>query len=156
MRRTLIVALFSSLGLLVLMAPWPGPAVSRGAREIHVRAGQYAYTPGVLRVSQGERITLILEAEDVTHGLHVDRYGVDLVAIPGRSSRATFLADQPGRFQLRCSQVCGTLHPFMLGELVVEPNSPFWRAVGLALLAAIGTVVFLRAVPRDASGGVSA
>ncbi len=156
MRRTIIVAVIASLGLLVLIAPWPGPASPRGDREIRVRAGQYAYTPGVLRVAQGERVTLILEAEDVTHGLYVDRYGVDLVAIPGRSSRATFIADRPGRFQLRCSQVCGTLHPFMMGEFVVEPNSPFWRAVGLAILAAIGTVAFLRATPRDTSGSVSA
>ncbi len=155
MRRTIVVAVFASLSLLVLMVPWPGPAVLRGAREIRVRAGQYAYTPGVLHVAQGERVTLILEAEDVTHGLYVDRYGVDLVAIPGRSSHATFTADRPGRYKLRCSQVCGTLHPFMMGELVVEPNSPFWRAVGLAILAAIGTVAFLRAAPRDASGGAS-
>ncbi len=155
MRRTVILAVFSSLGLLVLLAPWPGTVLSRGAREIRVRAGQYAYTPGVIRVSQGEHITLVLEAEDVTHGLYVDRYGVDLVAIPGRSSRASFVADRPGRFQLRCSQVCGTLHPFMLGELIVEPISPFWRAVGLAILAAIGTVAFLRAAPRRAPGGVA-
>jgi heme/copper-type cytochrome/quinol oxidase subunit 2 len=153
--RTFIVALFFSLGLLSLVAPWPGAAVPRGAREIHVRAGQYAYTPGVLRVSQGDRVTLVLEAEDVTHGLYVDRYGVDLVAIPGRSSRTTFVADRPGRFQLRCSRVCGTLHPFMLGELIVEPNSPFWRAVALAILAAIGTVTFLRTPPRHASKGAS-
>jgi hypothetical protein len=31
----------------------------------------------------------------------------------------------------------------MLGELIVTPNSPFWRAIGVTLLAAIGTVVFL-------------
>ena len=155
MRRTFIVAVFFFLGLLVLVVPWPGAAISRGAREIHVRASQYAYTPGVLRVSQGERVTLVLEAEDVTHGLYVDRYGVDLVAIPGRSSRTTFVADRPGRFRLRCSQVCGTLHPFMLGELIVEPNSPLWRAVGLAFLAAIGTVTFLRTTPRHASEGPS-
>jgi heme/copper-type cytochrome/quinol oxidase subunit 2 len=155
MRRTIVVIAFSLLGVLVLVAPWPGAAISRGAREIHVRASQYAYTPGVLRVSQGDRVTLVLEAEDVTHGLYVDTYDVDLVAIPGRSGRTTFVADRPGRFQLRCSQVCGTLHPFMLGELIVEPNSPFWRAVGLAVLAAIGTVIFLRTSPRHASGGAS-
>ncbi len=155
MRRTIVVIAFSLLGVLVLMAPWPGVALRGGKREVHVQARQYAYSPGVIRVSQGDRVTVVLEAEDVTHGLYVDRYGVDLVAIPGRSSRTSFVADRSGRFQLRCSQVCGTLHPFMLGELIVEPNSPFWRAVGLAILAAIGTVVFLRTPPRDASEGAS-
>jgi cytochrome c oxidase subunit 2 len=94
-------------------------------------------------------VTLVLEAEDVTHGLYLDGHDVDLVAVPGRASRATFVADRPGKFRLRCSKVCGTLHPFMLGELVVTPNSPFWRAIGVAVLAAMGTVMFLRAGGRD-------
>ena len=94
-------------------------------------------------------MTLVLEAEDVTHGLYLDGYDVDLVAVPGRASRATFVADRPGKFRLRCSKVCGTLHPFMLGELVVTPNTPFWRVIGVTILAAIGTVAFLRAGGRE-------
>jgi heme/copper-type cytochrome/quinol oxidase subunit 2 len=55
----------------------------------------------------------------------------------------TFVADRPGRFRLRCSKICGPLHPFMLGDLVVEPEQAFWRAAALAILAAAGTVLFL-------------
>jgi len=144
------------LGLLVLVVPWPGVILSAGEREVRILARQYAYAPGVLRVSQGDRVTLVLEAEDVTHGLHLDGYAVDLVAVPGRASRATFVADRPGKFRLRCSKVCGTLHPFMLGELIVTPNSPFWRAIGITVLAAVGTVAFLRASPREAPEEASA
>jgi heme/copper-type cytochrome/quinol oxidase subunit 2 len=154
MPRFIIVGVFSVLGLLVLLAPWPGVILSVGEREIRVLAREYTYAPGVLRVSQGDRVTLVLEAEDVTHGLYVDGYAVDLVAVPGRASRATFVAERPGKFRLRCSKVCGTLHPFMLGELVVTPNSPFWRAIGLTILAAIGTVAFLWS-GRRASGEAS-
>jgi heme/copper-type cytochrome/quinol oxidase subunit 2 len=152
--RLLIVIVFSILGLLVVLTPWPGVMRSAGEREIDVQARQYAYTPGVLRVSQGERVTLVLQAEDVTHGLYLDGYDIDLVAVPGRTSRATFVADRPGKFKLRCSKICGTLHPFMLGELVVSPNSPFWRAIGLAVLAAVGTVAFLCASRRAPMEGV--
>lgn len=143
MRRAVIVAAFVSLGAAVLFTPWPGPAPSTGGGEVLIRARQYECTPGVIRVSKGERVTLILEAEDVTHGLFLDGYGIDLVAVPGRRARASFVADRPGKFRFRCSKVCGSLHPFMLGELIVEPNLPFWRAVSLAILAAGGTVVFL-------------
>jgi len=108
-----------------------------------IHARQYAYTPGVVRVSQGETITIVLEADDLTHGLYMDVYDVDLVAVPGRSALASFVADRQGRFRIRCSKICGSLHPFMLGELIVEPNTPFWRAVSLAVLSAIGTVAFL-------------
>ena len=156
MPRFVIVGVFALLGLLVLVAPWPGLILSAGEREIHVLARDYAYAPGVLRVSQGQRVTLVLHAEDVTHGLYLDGYGVDLVAVPGRASRATFVAGRPGKFRLRCSKVCGTLHPFMLGELIVTPNSPFWRAIGISVLAAVGTVAFLRASQPDATEEASA
>jgi heme/copper-type cytochrome/quinol oxidase subunit 2 len=149
MSRLLILTVFALLALLVLAVPWPGVILSTGEREIRVLAREYTYTPGVLRVSQGQRVTLVLEAEDVTHGLYLDGYGVDLVAAPGRASRETFVADRPGKFRLRCSKVCGTLHPFMLGEFIVTPNSPFWRAIGLTVLAAAGTVAFLRAGRRE-------
>jgi plastocyanin len=152
MARFNIVILFSLLGMLILVAPWPGVILSAGEREIHVRARDYAYVPGVLRVSHGDRVTLIFEAEDVTHGLYLDGYDVDLVAVPGKTSRATFVADRPGIFRLRCSKVCGTLHPFMLGELVVTPNAPFWRAIGVAVLAAVGTVTFLCVSGRQSRG----
>ncbi len=116
-----------------------------------IHARQYEYTPGVVRVSRGERVTMVLEAEDMTHGLYVDEYNVDLVAVPGRPARASFVADREGKFRLRCSKVCGSLHPFMLGELIVEPNGPWWRAVGLTILTALGTVTYLtvgRVEPR--------
>jgi heme/copper-type cytochrome/quinol oxidase subunit 2 len=149
MPRFIVVIAFSLLGLLVLVVPWPGVVLSGGERQIRVLARDFAYEPAVIRVSRGERVTFIFEAEDVTHGLYLDGYDVDLVAVPGRVSRATFVADRPGKFRLRCSKVCGTLHPFMLGELIVIPNSPFRRAIALAVLAAVGTVAYLWAGPRE-------
>ena len=156
MPRSIIVIVFCLLGVLILMAPWPATVLSAGEREVHVRARQYAYAPGVLHVSQGDQVTLILEAEDVTHGLYVDGYGVDLVAVPGRPARASFVADREGKFRLRCSKVCGSLHPFMLGELIVEPNGPWWRAVGLTILTAAGTVTYLTVGRAGARREVSA
>jgi cytochrome c oxidase subunit 2 len=156
MRRVIVLAVFLALGAVVLLAPRPAPAPRTTGREIVIHARQYAYTPGVVRVFQGERITMVLEADDLTHGLYVDGYGVDLVAVPGRPARASFVVERPGKFRVRCSKVCGSLHPFMLGELIVEPNTPFWRAVSLAILAAMGTVAFLWAGRRHADEGASA
>ena len=48
------------------------------------------------------------------------------------------LADQRGKFRYRCSVSCGPLHPFMIGELIVGPNVPLWRAIGVALVALAG------------------
>ncbi len=149
MTRAIVVAAALGLGALVLTFPWPTPSAPADV-EMLVRARQYAFAPGVLRVGQGDRVTLVLEAEDVAHGLFVDGYAVDIAAVPGRRARATFVADRAGKFRLRCSKVCGSLHPFMLGELIVEPNRPLWRAAALAIVAAAGTVAFLAAGPPRA------
>ena len=139
--RVLIVGGFLLLALLVGFEPWPAATPAGGEREVLVRARQYAYEPGIVRVTRGDRVTLVLEAEDVTHALRVDGYGAEVIAVPGQRARTTFVADRSGRFQMRCSKVCGTLHPFMLGELIVEPQRGFWRAVVLAGLAALATVL---------------
>ena len=156
MRRAMVLTIFLALGGVVLLVPWPAPAPRTMGREIVIHARQYAYAPGVVRVGQGERVTMVLEAEDMTHGLYVDGYSVDLVAVPGRPARASFVADREGKFRLRCSKVCGSLHPFMLGELIVEPNGPWWRAVGLTILAAVGTVMYLTVGRSEARRGMRA
>ncbi len=148
-RRALVALASGVLALLVLTIPLPATTPSPGAREVVVRARQYAYEPGVVRVSRGDRVTLVLEADDMTHGLYVDGYGAEAVGVPGQPARVTFVADRPGKFRLRCSKICGPLHPFMLGDLIVEPEQQFWRGAALAILAAAGTVLFLTTGTRE-------
>lgn len=150
--RLAVLVGVAMLGAAILALPWPGSPPVPGEREVVVRASQYAYAPGVIRVGRMEQVTLVLEAEDMTHGLYVDGYGAKTEAVPGRPGRLRFVADRVGKFPLRCSTVCGPLHPFMLGELIVEPNRPLWRAVALALLLAAGTVAFLAAEPARRAG----
>jgi heme/copper-type cytochrome/quinol oxidase subunit 2 len=147
MGRRAALAGLAGLALAVLVAPWPWAGASPQPREIRILAKQYAYTPGVVEVSRGDRVTLVLDADDMTHGLYVDGYGVEAVAAPGRPASVSFVADRPGRFRLRCSRVCGPLHPFMLGDLVVTPHTAFWRAAALAVIAALGTALWLAAAP---------
>jgi hypothetical protein len=41
---------------------------------------------------------------------------------------------------MRCNVACGSLHPFMIGKLVVGPNLPWLRAVAATLVAAAGAI----------------
>jgi heme/copper-type cytochrome/quinol oxidase subunit 2 len=72
----------------------------------------------------------------------VDGYDVNIQAEPGKSAKVTFVADQEGTFKFRCSVSCGTLHPFMIGELNVEPNLPLVRALAATLIVALGAVIY--------------
>ncbi len=96
----------------------------------------------MLSVQRGDTITFHLESLDATHGLFVDGYDVNIQAEPGKSAEVTFVADKEGTFKFRCSVSCGTLHPFMIGELDVEPNVPLTRAILVTLVVAVGATIY--------------
>jgi cytochrome c oxidase subunit 2 len=144
--RLRLLGPFIAAALLVAFAPlpWTGAPV---VREAVVSATQYAFDPPVLRVNRGDTVRLTLRAMDVVHGFYLDHYGADARVEPGTSRRLEFVADRAGKFRYRCSVTCGTLHPFMTGELVVAPNTPFLRAAAMALLAVTATLFLLRRDP---------
>lgn len=132
-------------GLIVLgiwLIPLPGTAQVT-TREITLNATQYEFTPGRLHVNQGDRVVLTLTASDVVHGFYLDGYGVKQRVEPGVAQRIEFVADKAGKFRYRCAVNCGSLHPFMIGELVVESNTPYWRAVGFVVVTMAGMLGYL-------------
>ncbi|NIS81097.1 MAG: hypothetical protein GTO14_13015 [Anaerolineales bacterium] len=117
---------------------------------MRVHANRFAFSPATLRVEVGERITMELTSEDVVHGLFIDEYGIQLQADPGQVASATFVADRPGTFRMRCSVTCGPLHPFMLGRLEVGETARPLRAVVASLLAlAAGLIPTSRRLRRE-------
>ena len=121
-------------------------------RAVSVQAHSFSFEPGIIEVNQGDRLDLQLEAMDVTHSLYIDGYGLEVISEPGQQVHLTFVADRPGKYKFRCQAACGWLHPFMVGELVVRPNRPYWRAFSLALLAALGAIGYLRFGSQAQSG----
>lgn len=146
--RLILATVTVVLVLLALLAPLPFAEAAPVNRQITLDAHSFAYEPSRVNVNRGDRITLTLNSTDVVHGVYVDGYGVNLVAEPGKPAEATFVADRAGKFRFRCSVTCGSLHPFMIGELVVGPNTPFWRAIAAMGIVALGTVLTLTAGAR--------
>jgi cytochrome c oxidase subunit 2 len=95
-----------------------------------------------------------LQATDVVHGFYLDGYGIETRVEPGISEQVEFVADRAGKFRYRCSVSCGTLHPFMIGELVVGPNLTYIRAIGLTLVVLAATLFYLRSFPPRESGDI--
>ena len=146
-RRLRVWHLLPLLMVAVLVPPFDAAAAEastsdRSVRESVVDARRFQFEPSVVRVQRGERVRLVLESHDVTHGITLEEYGVHLRAVPGEAAQVEFVADRPGRYNFRCSQVCGGLHPFMTGSLVVEPNQPLWAMYGLAGLLVVGFLMY--------------
>lgn len=121
----------------------PATASQPQTREFEIDAAQFHYSPSIIRVDKGDRVVIKFRATDVSHGMYVDGYGVEVSANPGRTQTLEFVADRAGKYQFRCSQTCGSLHPFMIGWLVVRSNGPFTASLGLIALVAVGTVAFV-------------
>ena len=129
---------FIGIALVVLFTPFPAAAIPPQDRVFHLQASRFEYSPSVLAVNPGDRVTIELTATDVVHGLSIDGYNLATTADPGQTARLTFVADRQGSFRFRCTVTCGNLHPFMIGKLEVGSNSLLLRAVilsGLGLVA---------------------
>lgn len=114
--------------------------VGTSARVITIEAGQWKYSPGVITVNEGDRVTLRVKTDDVAHGFYLDGYGIQRAIMPGQTAEVHFVATKTGRWMFRCSVTCGPFHPYMIGWLRVEPNTTLhwsWIAVGTVGLAFI-------------------
>lgn len=131
-----LTGIVTLLGLAALLLGWRHPQPAE--RHITIEAHKYGYTPSVIKVNKGDRVVVRFKARDVTHGFFLEGYDIDAKARPEmpafwlrRPSRGnefetvdeiSFVAEREGKFRYRCSQTCGYMHPFMQGELIVEPN----------------------------------
>lgn len=125
------------LALLFLFFPIPVNATTPVERTFSIQANQFEYSPAMLSVNPGDRVTIELIANDVVHGLSIDGYDLETTADPGQTARLTFIADRQGSFRFRCTVTCGNMHPFMIGKLQVGQNALLWRGALLAGLVLI-------------------
>ncbi len=152
-RRIWLWLLLAVVGLGMAFVPLrTNPAVPT-SQTIRIEASSFALSPAVIEVNPGDEVTIELAAMDVTHGLYLDGYDLEMMAEPGQPQTLTFVADKPGTFRFRCSVTCGPLHPFMIGKLNVGPNMLLWRGIALSLLVVIGSGIIISRKPNTEYGG---
>jgi heme/copper-type cytochrome/quinol oxidase subunit 2 len=144
MRSFLAPLFFVMAGLVVAFAPLPVPSLAPQERTFRIDARQFTYSPSELKVNAGDTVTIQLVSNDVVHGLYVDGYDVSVEADPGQTAALTFTANKPGSFRFRCNVTCGAMHPFMIGKLTVGTNAWLYRSFGLAALAIVGVLIFVK------------
>jgi len=152
-KKAFFLILFSlELALLIPLGIAQLPTSAR-TRHIAIDAARFAYAPSRIVVNKGDTVILQFSTSDVTHGLQLDGYPVELIARKGttfrkhgwmadkghlhtnwsRVSSVKFRARRSGKFIFRCTETCGNLHPFMSGELIVRPNTPYHFFLALSV-----------------------
>jgi len=131
------------------LAYFLSPALAQPQHKyFNVTARQFAYEPGRIVVNEGDIVTIRLTSADVTHGFYIPELGVDETVSYGEEKIINIVADKVGKFKIRCSVTCGPLHPFMVGEFVVEKggiNIIFLSSTTILIVAgAVSFIIFSR------------
>ena len=83
-------------------------------------------TPEIIEAEEGDTVSIHLtnleRAEDEVHGFAMYGQNVQLSIEPGKTSSATFVADQAGVYPYYCTEFCSALHLEMQGYLLVQPK----------------------------------
>jgi cytochrome c oxidase subunit 2 len=88
-----------------------------------------------LRVPVDTPVELQLGSADVVHGFNVPAFRVKGDAVPGQVNALWFEAREVGRYEIACSQHCGTNHYRMRGVVIVMPKDAFaaWQREASAM-----------------------
>jgi cytochrome c oxidase subunit 2 len=103
----------------LLLMSRPTSADDLPVHEIHVVAGNFAFDPSTIEVTAGEPVRLTIRSKDRVHGFSIPKLKIDQ-RIPkgGESVVVEFVAPAPGRYEIACSEFCGSGHGQMKAALV--------------------------------------
>ena len=114
--RLFLVGVIASLAT---MAPIPLLHADQPVHEVQVTAKKFTFEPATIQVVAGEKVRLVLRSADVIHGFAIRDLKID-VQIPkgGEPVTLEITAPPPGRYEVACSEFCGSGHGQMKAALV--------------------------------------
>jgi cytochrome c oxidase subunit 2 len=99
-------------------------AADRSVHEIQITASRYAFDPVTIPVNAGETVRLVIRSTDGVHGFAIPKLKID-VPVPKSGDPATveFTAPAAGRYEIACSEFCGSGHGRMKAALLsIDPT----------------------------------
>ena len=94
-------------------------AADRPVHEIQITASRYAFEPVTIHVNAGEPVRVVIRSTDGVHGFSIPTLKID-VQVPKGGDPVTveFTAPAAGRYEIACSEFCGSGHGHMKAALV--------------------------------------
>jgi cytochrome c oxidase subunit 2 len=78
-----------------------------------------------LYIPRGKPVKLKLNSVDVVHSLYIPAFRLKRDMVPGNEYDMWFIANSPGRYDLKCAEYCGLRHAYMFTSVVVMPQEKF-------------------------------
>jgi cytochrome c oxidase subunit 2 len=136
------------LVMLIFLAGWKGfqymRTVPPDAMPVKVLARQWSWTftyengreDSVLRVPVRKPVKLLITSADVLHSLYIPAYRIKEDCVPGMETYLWFQPDEPGSYDLFCTEYCGVAHADMITKVEVMPEKDFAAWYGGEAMAA--------------------
>jgi cytochrome c oxidase subunit 2 len=89
----------------------------------------------VLMLPLEQQALLLMESTDVIHSFWVPEFRVKQDLVPGITTEVRITPDELGEYTLRCAEVCGLQHTYMLADVKVVQEAEFssWLASEAAI-----------------------
>jgi len=123
MRRITLFAI--AIALVAVSLVWG--AASSGANPVHevqVVATKFAFEPAVIQVTAGEPVRLVIHSVDGVHGFSIRDLNIDVQIPRSRDVVVEFTAPRAGRYEIACSEFCGSGHRHMKAAVVSVAPTP--------------------------------
>ena len=106
-----------------------------------------------MHLPYGKPVKILVSSADVIHQFWVPEFRLKVSAVPGMVTQLNLTPTRAGRFDISCSEYCGTDHSIMQGKLVVEPQAAFDRWLAGERVAAAKTSTTVSLAGGDAAAG---
>jgi cytochrome c oxidase subunit 2 len=94
-------------------------AADQSVHEVQIVASKYQFEPSTIQVIAGEPVRLVVRSKNGTHGFSIPKLKVDvLVPKTGDAVTVEFTAPPAGRYEIACSEFCGSGHGQMKAALI--------------------------------------
>ena len=100
------------------------PSHANPVHEVQVVAKQFAFEPGAIEVTAGEPVRLVIRSSDRVHGFAIRDLKIDVQIPCGGTTVVEFTAPRPGRYEIACSEICGSGHGQMKAAVVSVAATP--------------------------------
>src|SRR5262245_17720412 len=117
MRLVTLVSVAATV--LIIAAADHAVGAAQPVHQVVVVAKKFAFEPAVIEVVAGEPVRLVVRSEDSVHGFTIPDLKIDLQIPRGGDPVVTeFIAPPVGRYDVACSEFCGSGHGQMKAALI--------------------------------------